>query len=272
MLFIAMRYVQSTDLKALIGRDGRLTLERALPIVGQTASALDAAHRQGLVHRDVKPANILVPRVRGPAGATTCTWRTSASPSGPSSGRAHPDRPVRGNRRLRRPRADRGQGDRRQDRRVRAGLRAVRMPGGGQPVPQGRRDGRADRPPHGPGAVDPDDPAGAARGVRPGGAGGDGEAEGIPVPGLRVVRPGGVRGRRGRRDVDDPAGRGAGDRDVPAGPRGRGDPGGPAPAAGRRADVLRPRRRASRGRPRPRSRGCNQPPACVRRGAVAAGG
>ena len=60
LLFIAMRYVDTTDLKRLIGEHGGLDLERALSIVSQVAGALDAAHAKGLVHRDVKPANILV--------------------------------------------------------------------------------------------------------------------------------------------------------------------------------------------------------------------
>src|SRR5207247_6101605 len=60
LLYIAMAFVDGTDLKALIGEEGRLPLRRALGIVGQVASALDAAHTRGLVHRDVKPANILV--------------------------------------------------------------------------------------------------------------------------------------------------------------------------------------------------------------------
>jgi len=68
VLFIAMRYVKSTDLKALIEREGRLDPDRALSIVGQTASALDTAHSQGLVHRDVKPANILVAEGQGSQG------------------------------------------------------------------------------------------------------------------------------------------------------------------------------------------------------------
>lgn len=59
-LFIAMRYVDTTDLKRLIGEHGGLDPERALSIVSQVAGALDAAHARGLVHRDVKPANILV--------------------------------------------------------------------------------------------------------------------------------------------------------------------------------------------------------------------
>jgi serine/threonine-protein kinase len=60
LLYIAMRYVQTTDLRALITNEGRLEPGRAVDIVAQTASALDAAHKQDLVHRDVKPHNILV--------------------------------------------------------------------------------------------------------------------------------------------------------------------------------------------------------------------
>src|SRR5919108_5046010 len=62
LLYIAMAYVEGTDLKTLIVGEGPLPLRRALAIAGQIASALDAAHEQGLVHRDVKPANILVGR------------------------------------------------------------------------------------------------------------------------------------------------------------------------------------------------------------------
>jgi serine/threonine-protein kinase len=60
LLYIAMAFVDGTDLKTLIREEGRLPQRRALWIVGQIASALDAAHTRGLVHRDVKPANILV--------------------------------------------------------------------------------------------------------------------------------------------------------------------------------------------------------------------
>src|ERR671939_995701 len=60
LLYIAMACVDGDDLKTLLAREGRLPLRRALRIVGQIASALDAAHARGLVHRDVKPANILI--------------------------------------------------------------------------------------------------------------------------------------------------------------------------------------------------------------------
>jgi serine/threonine protein kinase len=58
--FIAMRYVDGVDLREILRTAGPLNLERALGMLTQVAGALDAAHEQGLVHRDVKPGNILV--------------------------------------------------------------------------------------------------------------------------------------------------------------------------------------------------------------------
>src|SRR5919201_704358 len=68
VLFIAMRYVKTTDLKALIKTRGTLDAKRTISILAQTASALDAAAEQGLVHRDVKPGNILVAEGIGTGG------------------------------------------------------------------------------------------------------------------------------------------------------------------------------------------------------------
>jgi serine/threonine protein kinase len=60
LLYIAMACIEGSDLKTLLAEEGRLPPRRALRIAGQIASALDSAHERGLVHRDVKPANVLV--------------------------------------------------------------------------------------------------------------------------------------------------------------------------------------------------------------------
>src|SRR5215475_5037900 len=60
LLFFVMDYVTGTDLRQVLLKDGAIEPTRAVDLLEQFASALDAAHRRGLVHRDVKPANILI--------------------------------------------------------------------------------------------------------------------------------------------------------------------------------------------------------------------
>src|SRR5262245_10120125 len=60
LLYLAMPHVSGTDLREVLRRQGRLDPGRAIDLIAQVAGALDEAHRVGLVHRDVKPGNILV--------------------------------------------------------------------------------------------------------------------------------------------------------------------------------------------------------------------
>src|SRR5579862_7395522 len=60
MVYLAMRYVQDGNVRSLVSRSGSLDSAQAWSIIAQVASALDAAHAHGLIHRDVKPASMLV--------------------------------------------------------------------------------------------------------------------------------------------------------------------------------------------------------------------
>src|SRR5437868_7213544 len=59
-LWLATRYLEGTDLAAILRRGGPLQPRRAMAITGQVAAALDEAHEAGLLHRDIKPANIML--------------------------------------------------------------------------------------------------------------------------------------------------------------------------------------------------------------------
>ena len=59
-LYLAMQYIEGSDLARMLSTDGRLKPYRAIDVCRQVGDALDAAHAQGLIHRDVKPANVLI--------------------------------------------------------------------------------------------------------------------------------------------------------------------------------------------------------------------
>jgi serine/threonine protein kinase len=65
VLYIAMRYVGGQDLRTLLDTEHKLPAPRVVHIIGQVASALDDAHARGLIHRDVKPGNMLIGTVAG---------------------------------------------------------------------------------------------------------------------------------------------------------------------------------------------------------------
>ena len=60
LLYLAMQYIEGSDLSAMLRKEGRLRPYRAVDVCRQVAAALDAAHAMGLIHRDVKPANVLI--------------------------------------------------------------------------------------------------------------------------------------------------------------------------------------------------------------------
>jgi hypothetical protein len=84
-LYLAMAHVQGTDLRELLGREGPLEPTRALDLIAQVADALDAAHAADLVHRDVKPANILVAQVADGEHAYVCDFGLARHMSSVSS-------------------------------------------------------------------------------------------------------------------------------------------------------------------------------------------
>jgi hypothetical protein len=84
-LYLAMEYVEGADLRQILRREAPLEPARALRLVGQVADALDAAHGLGLVHRDVKPGNILVTERGGEEHALVCDFGLARHVSSVSS-------------------------------------------------------------------------------------------------------------------------------------------------------------------------------------------
>jgi serine/threonine-protein kinase len=79
VLFLAMEYVEGTTLGELVRAEGPLPIERVCEIVRQTALGLQHAHERGVVHRDIKPGNLLVPRATPKVPGADCPVQTEQS-------------------------------------------------------------------------------------------------------------------------------------------------------------------------------------------------
>jgi serine/threonine protein kinase len=139
-LFIAMRWVDGTDLRALLTAESGLDRVRAAHIVAQVAEALDAAHERGLVHRDVKPANILIERRRGTEHAYLTDFGIARTPDSETLTRTGQ---WVGTLDHGRPRADPGRAGGCAFGRLLAGLRPVPRADRQHPVPARVRPGEA---------------------------------------------------------------------------------------------------------------------------------
>ena len=187
VLFIAMRFVAGDDLRVILEREGGLGPRRAAAFISPVASALDAAHDAGLVHRDVKPANMLVDV--GPGRPEHVYLSDFGVVKGMlSSRRADPGRAVRrhprvlGARADKRPRRGRPRGS------VRAGVRGVPAADRLAAVRARSADGDALRPSVRAAAAGDLGAAGPARCRGPGAGPGTGEGAGRPVRQLRRLR------------------------------------------------------------------------------------
>ena len=197
-LYLAMRLVEGSDLRHMVIVEGPLEPTEAAGVIEAVAAGLDAAHAAGLIHRDVKPANVLV-GAGADAGrvyltdfgiSRTASGGETVTDSGELVGTADYVAPEQ----------IAGDGGRPPRRRLRArrgpALRAHRP--GAVPARQRARD--AVRALERAAAAAVAGPARAAGGDRPGGREGDGHRPGGALPVGRSPGPGAGRGRRGRAD------------------------------------------------------------------------
>src|SRR4051794_20062656 len=89
-LWIAMRYLEGTDLSSIIRRGGPLQPRQALAITGQVAAALDEAHNAGLLHRDIKPANVMLASADGTERAYVIDFGLGKAPQTDEHGLTKP--------------------------------------------------------------------------------------------------------------------------------------------------------------------------------------
>ena len=127
LLYVSMRYVPGRDLGRLVEADGPLSPEEAARLIAQVADGLDAVHAAGLVHRDVKPHNVIVGR-----GRRRLPGRLRAREGDGRDYRPDRDRPGDRDGRLHGAGADRGAAGGRPHRRLRARRR---------PLPRDHRQG-----------------------------------------------------------------------------------------------------------------------------------
>ena len=140
VLYLAMRFVPGTNLRQVIDH-GHLDLDEIQRITAAIASALDAAHDRGLVHRDVKPANILLSGEGEPRHVYLTDFGLTKRLGLGRQPDAH--RRVGRDARLRRARADPSRAGRRAGRHLLARLRALRDAHRQRRVSQGQRHGQA---------------------------------------------------------------------------------------------------------------------------------
>jgi serine/threonine-protein kinase len=91
VLYVVTEFIEGTDLKSMLARDGPLDAGRTTRLLAQVAGALDAAHEAGLLHRDVKPGNVLIASGAAPDGterAYLSDFGLAMSPSPESVARA----------------------------------------------------------------------------------------------------------------------------------------------------------------------------------------